>query len=365
MSSDSTVEPVTDPAVEPAGGDDPGDPSGRHRAERPAVWIKRHKVLTSVILIVVLAIGAVGGYLFYLNNMLGNIDRFDGLNAEGRPDPAPGEALNILLLGEDGDGDTQRSDTIMLAHITDDRENAYLVSIPRDSYVRLYDENNQPQGMNKINASFSLYGEAGAQATVEQLTDTRIDHVAIMNWEGFKDLSTALDGVRVYIPETVYDSSQDYTWHKGWQNVEGKIALKYVRTRHGLTDGDFGRIARQQNFMRSLMNKLINEGLTSPTKLPGVLNAITNNLEIDRDWSEGDIRDLAFNMRGLSSENVEFLTAPWAGYDNTTPVGSVVLLDRKKCNRLWESLRNEGKLTIEEYAEKHKDDALNNPKDVS
>ncbi|UYM06908.1 LCP family protein [Solicola gregarius] len=359
MSSPPTAGPDTDPPT--AAADAPAE--GRHRAEKAHGWIRRHKVITSLILVVLILILAVGGYALWLNLKLGNIDRFDGLDAAGRPDPAPGEAQNILLLGEDGDGDTQRADTIILAHITEDRDKAYLVSIPRDSYVEIYDEHNEPQGMNKINAAFSYYKEAGAQATVEQLTNIRVDHVAKMNWEGFKDLSTALDGVRVYIPETVYDSSQDYTWEKGWRNVEGKIALKYVRTRHGLDDGDFGRIARQQNFMRSLMNKLINEGLTSPTKLPGVLNAITKNLDVDDSWSNGDIRDLAFNMRGLDSENVEFLTAPLGGYDDTD-VGSVVLLDKRKCHQLWGAIRGDGKLTVDEYAEKHKDDALANPKDV-
>ncbi|MGH3358768.1 MAG: LCP family protein [Nocardioidaceae bacterium] len=357
MSSDSTVEPVTDPTAE-----EPD--SGRHRGEKTPAWIKRHKVISALIVVVLIAILCVGGYALWLYLKLGNIDKFDGLDAEGRPDPAPGEALNILLLGEDGDGDVQRSDTIILAHIPEDREEAYLVSIPRDSYVPIYDQHNQPQGKDKINASFSYYGAAGTQATVEQLTDTRVDHVAMMNWEGFKDLSTALDGVRVYIPESFYDSSQKIHWEKGWEDVEGTRALQYVRTRHGLTDGDFGRIARQQNFMRALMSKLISQGMTSPTKLPGVLDAITNNLKVDEDWSTGDIRDLAFNMRGLNSDKVEFLTAPMARYGETD-VGSVVILDKRKCKNLWEAMRGDGKMTIQEYAEKNKDDSLDNPKAVN
>lgn len=360
MSSESTVEPVNDPAVETA---DDGDPSGRHRAEKAPAWVKRHKILSSLIVLVVVAILLVGGYALWLYLKLDNIDRFAGLDAEGRPDPAAGEALNILLLGEDGDGEAQRSDTIILAHIPEDRESAYLVSIPRDSYVPIYDENNERQGKNKINASFSYYGAPGAQATVEQLTDTRIDHVAMMNWEGFKDLSTALDGVRVYIPESFYDSSQKIQWEQGWQTVEGKRALQYVRTRHGLSDGDFGRIARQQNFMRSLMNKLINEGMTSPTKLPNVLDSITNNLQVDKDWATGDIRDLAFNMRGIDSEKVEFLTAPMARYGDTD-VGSVVVLDKRKCKKLWDAMRGDGEMTIQEYAEKNRDDSLDNPRSV-
>lgn len=360
MSSDSTAETERDPSVDAA---DAPPGSGRHRAEKAPAWVKRHKVITSLILVVVLLIVCVGGYVLWLYLKLGNIDRFAGLNAEGRPDPAAGESLNILLLGEDGNGKAQRSDTIILAHIPEDRESTYLVSIPRDSYVEIYDENNEPQGKNKINASFSLYGAAGTQATVEQLTNIRIDHVAKMNWNGFKDLSTALGGVRVYIPETFYDSSQEITWKKGWEKLAGNEALQYVRTRHGLTDGDFGRIARQQNFMRALMKKLIEEGMTSPTKLPGVLDAITKNIDVDQSWESGDIRDLAFNMRGLNADNVEFLTAPLGGYDDTE-VGSVVLLDKRKCRHLWRAIRGEGKLTVEQWAARNKDDALAKPKEV-
>ena len=361
MSSPPTAGQDTGPPDDAA--DAPAD-SGRHRAEKAPAWIKRHKVITSLILVVVLLIVSIGGYALWLYLKLGNIDRFDGLSADGRPDPAPGEALNILLLGEDGNGKTQRSDTIILAHIPEDRESAYLVSIPRDSYVEIYDDHNEPQGMNKINAAFSLSGEAGAQATVEQLTNIRVDHVAKMNWDGFKDLSTALDGVPVYIPESFHDSSQDIDWDKGWEDLEGKRALQYVRTRHGLDDGDFGRIARQQNFLRAMMNKLIDEGMTSPTKLPGVLDAITKNLDVDEGWEKGDIRDLAFNMRGLNSDGVEFLTAPMSGYDDTD-VGSVVLLNERRCKKLWGALRGDGKLSVSEYAEKFQGDSLKNPKKVN
>lgn len=361
MSSPPTAGKDTDPPIDAA--DAPAE-TGRHRATKDPGWIKRHKVIAALLLIVVLLIVSIGGYALWLYLKLGNIDRFQGLDASGRPDPAPGEALNILLLGEDGNGETQRSDTIIIAHIPEDRESAYLVSIPRDSYVEIYDEHNEPQGMNKINASFSYFGARGTQATVEQLTNIRIDHVAKMNWDGFKDLSTALDGVRVYIPETFHDSSQDIDWEKGWEELEGKRALQYVRTRHGLEDGDFGRIARQQNFMRAMMNKLINEGMTSPTKLPGVLDAITSNLDVDDDWDTGDIRDLAFNMRGLKSDKVEFLTAPMASYDDTE-VGSVVLLNERRCNRLWRALRGDGKMTISDYADKFKGDSLKSPKNVN
>ncbi|MDN5856959.1 MAG: LCP family protein, partial [Actinomycetia bacterium] len=335
------------------------------------------RVLIGLLVAVLVLVLAAAGAIFALTQSIGNDisripDAFRNLQDTDRPATFGG--TTFLLVGTDTratgattgsfapaevDAGSQRSDVIMLATVQPDGTTGSVVSIPRDSWVNV-----PGRGMNKINASFSLHGARGTQATVEQLTNTRIDHVAIMNWEGFKDLSTALDGVRVYVPETFHDSSQDIDWEKGWHDLEGKRALQYVRTRHGLSDGDFGRIARQQNFLRSMMNKLINEGMTSPTKLPGVLKAITKNLDVDDSWENGDIRDLAFNMRGLDSEKVEFLTAPMASYDDTD-VGSVVLLDERRCKKLWRALRGDGEMTISEYADKYRGDSLKAPKKVN
>ena len=123
-------------------------------------------------------------------------------------------------------------------------------------------------GYGKINAAFAYGGPSLARQTVEQLTGIHIDHLAIIDWAGFKDLTTALGGIRVYIPETFYDDSQRITWEKGWHDFEGQEALAYVRTRHGLENGDFDRIERQQNFLRATMGKLLSGGTTrNPIKL--------------------------------------------------------------------------------------------------
>ena len=113
--------------------------------------------------------------------------------------------LNILLLGadhgqvgqsvaedlEDGKWTPGQhlSDTIMVLHIPADRKSVQLVSIPRDTWVTI-DGYPADGGHGKINAAFSYGGPELAYKTVEQLTGLKIDHVAIIDWVGFRDLTT-------------------------------------------------------------------------------------------------------------------------------------------------------------------------------
>ena len=351
--------------------DDPGSPSysggGKRKLVKEHHWIRRHWILCSVMSVVAIGLIAGGSWLLYLNNMLGNVDRVAvTVDESNRPPPTHGQELNILLAGADNgpgpsiaddvasgnwDPGEHRSDTIMILHIPADRSTAYLVSIPRDSYVKIYDSHGNYAFKDKINSAFSVYGPSGYLSTIEHLTGLRMDHLAIIDWKGFKDLSDALGGVKVYIPHTFYDSSQKITWHKGTQDLEGKQALQYVRTRYGLTNGDFGRIARQQNFLRSMMGELLSEGtMTNPLKLTSALRAITDNLTVDDSWSGSGIRDLALQLRDIRTDDVTFLTAPTAGYSTTDAGASVVLLDKTQCNALWKSIANDN---IDHYLKKY------------
>jgi LCP family protein required for cell wall assembly len=343
------------------------DGAGKRKLAKERHFIKRHWVLCSVAAVAAVAMIATGGWILYLNNMLGNADQVAiTIDEDNRPPPTHGEELNILLAGADnGPGPSiaedvasgtwesgeHRSDTIMILHIPADRSNAYLVSIPRDSYVDIYDESGDYAYTDKINSAFSLYGPSGYLSTIEHLTGLRMDHLAIIDWKGFKDLSSALGGVEVYIPDTFYDSSQKITWQEGHQQLEGEQALQYVRTRYGLEDGDFGRIARQQNFLRSMMGELLSEGtVTNPLKLTSALRAITDNLTVDEDWSGSGMRDLALQLRDIRTDDVTFLTAPTAGYGTTDDGASVVRLDEKQCQALWKAIADDD---IDHYMKKY------------
>lgn len=327
-------------------------------AEAPAPkrsFVRRHKALTVLIILLLLLLGMVACSAWYVNSTLSGIDRFhSSLTPQQRiPRPTTGpaaKAQNILLLGTDkgignetieeelADGKWTkgafRSDTMMVLHITADRDRAYLISIPRDSYVDIPGYPKQ-----KINAAFSFGGPDLALRTVEQYTGVYIDHVAMIDWAGFKDLTTAIGGVDVVIPETTKDLSSGHVWTEGTHHLEGAEALLYVRQRKGLAGGDLDRIKRQQNFLRAVMHKTMSTGtLTNPIKLKDLLNAVADNTTVDDDFSAGKMRDLATSLRSLRGKDVFYMTAPMSSFADIEGVGSVILLDEQQNKALWKSV---------------------------
>lgn len=344
---------------------------------RPPWWRRHRRLLIGVTAGLVVLLVAGGFYVWKLNSHLGNIDRFSTDGIKNRPESADNDALNILLLGSDkgkkipgredttlaedaesGDWPTgkYRSDTLMVVHLSADRKRAYVVSIPRDSFVRLYDAGGEPAHREKINAAFSTWGPNGTIATVEHLTGLRLDHVAIIDWAGFKDLSTAVGGVPVTVPEPVYDPKQHKQWEARDYNLKGEEALKYVRMRYGLTRSDFDRIDRQQNFLRSLMSKVLEAGsLFKPVKFNDTLAAITENLTVDDGWDNGEIRGLALDLRGIDVKDVEFLTLPIKGERTHPKYGSILDVDRRQGQQLFEALHED---RMRAYLEKYPDEVL-------
>ncbi|WP_426244047.1 LCP family protein [Nocardioides sp. LHG3406-4] len=352
-----------------------------------AVWqaVRGHR-RRGVLLIAgaVLVAATVGGYAWSLNGKLSDIDRIDAsaIGQGDRPDASPNRSINVLLMGADNpdrladkptvaellaDGDwdpgAYRSDTMMVVHIPADRSAAYVVSIPRDSYVPIHDPEGREHGLDKINAAFSAYGPIGTWRTVENLTGLRMNHMAIIDYAGFTDLTDAIGGVEVYIPEAVYDPKQHQQWEQGTTLLKGELSLKYVRMRYGLAEGDFSRVDRQQNFMRALMRKtLADDTLGNPIKLSNILDAIAGNLTVDSGWTNGDIRALAVSLRGLDASKVKFLTLPLERYDTVEGAGSVNIIDDSAARELWRAVREE---KVRGYVRDHPEDALPDDDEVS
>ncbi|WP_051551915.1 LCP family protein [Nocardioides sp. URHA0020] len=305
----------------------------------------------------VLAVGAAGTLLVVQHRLDSQVTRMDGVfdGLDDRParvaEGPAADALNILLIGTDARTDqattgsaatagwtpgAQRSDTLMLLHLSADRKTAAIVSFPRDSWVDV-----PGHGRAKINAAFSWGGPSLAVATVEQLTSIHIDHLAWIDWSGFEALTDVLGGVRVWVPRTVYDSARDVTWDRGMHTLDGKDALLYVRQRHGLPGGDFDRIQRQQYFLRAMMDSVRHEfSLANPRSSYHLIDAATRHLTVDEGFSTRELRDLMNTMTGMRSDKVEFLTTPIAGlgYEGQQ---SVVYLDLKRAQGLWKAVRSD------------------------
>ena len=190
--------------------------------------------------------------------------------------------------------------------------------------------------------------------------------MAVIDFAGFRDLTSAIGGVDVYIPDDVYDSKQDQQWNEGWVHLEDELALKYVRMRYGLLNGDFDRVARQQNFVRAVMRKVLADGTVgNPLKFTDTVESITRNLTVDEGWSNGDLRSLALSMRGLQGQEgekkVRFVTLPFDRYDEVDGL-SVNIVDRQRSRELWQALADD---RLGAYLEDHPEDELAEPRQVS
>ncbi|WP_082500213.1 MULTISPECIES: LCP family protein [unclassified Nocardioides] len=341
-----------DPAGPPAG------PPASRRA-RAAIMVGC-TVLTTVL-------AAVGTLLVVQSHLAGQVDRVDGVftGLEDRPPrPSSGPAadsMNILVMGTDrrADGLTTgteadlegwipgagRSDVMMLVHVDGDRAGASVVAFPRDSWVDV-----PGWGSHKINAAYSYGGPRLAVHTVEELTGLRVDHVAITDWTGYGSIIDAVGGVTVTVPRTVTDTRHDVVWAQGRQTLDGRQALLYVRQRYGLPGGDLDRIRRELAVARNLARGALRElGGPAPWDVYDLLDTVTRNVTVDSGWEVSDMRALLTELRGMTSDDITYLSAPVSGLGREG-AESVVYLDRARADTLWEALRTD---TVEAWAARH------------
>ncbi|MGV9777330.1 LCP family protein [Streptosporangium sp. NPDC003464] len=291
--------------------------------------------LVAAVTVVVVAVAATVGGVYV--KLAGNVKHTD-VQADDlgkRPVKVATKALNVLVVGSDQRGGTnakygkfpgERTDTIMLAHISPKRDNAMVVSFPRDSMVQL-PECRARQGLpgqrahlGMINESFNSGGIACTWKTVESLTGIHIDHFVKVDFTGFKGMVDAVGGVEVCVPEPIHDKKALLTLAAGRQTLKGEQALGYVRARYSLGDGsDIGRIQRQQMFIASMVKKVMSgETLTNPTKLFGFLDAATRSVTTDPGLTPLVMKDLATSAQGLAAGQIHFITTPWR-YSVTYP----------------------------------------------
>jgi LCP family protein required for cell wall assembly len=275
---------------------------------------------------------AVGGYV----KLSGNVKHEQVTTKELGPRPAKiSKALNVLIVGSDqrnganakyGKVPGERTDTIILAHISPKRDGAVLISFPRDSLVQLPScpakktVPGQRAHIGMINESFNSGGIVCTWKTIEGLTGIHIDHFVKVDFTGFKAMVNALGGVQICLPEPVNDKKALLHLPAGKQVLKGEQALGYVRARYSLGDGsDIGRIQRQQMFLASMAKKAMSgETLTNPSTLFGFLDAVTKSITTDPGLTVGVMKDLALSAKGLTAGQIRFVTTPWR-YSVTNP----------------------------------------------
>jgi LCP family protein required for cell wall assembly len=341
---------------------DDGAPPRRRRGRRRKVLIWTASITAGVV-----ALAAAGVFLVY-RHLNGNIQQRDvsGLLGSQPVDLHP-QAENILIIGSDSrfglSGSygknlvTDQSDTTMIMHIAANRQWAEVMSIPRDSYVSIPAckmGNGQMSAAQtfKINEAFALgnldgnntaLGVACTLKTVEQDTGIYIDHFVVVNFTGFQNMVSALGGVEECNTQPISDPLSGLKLTAGQHLLTPKQALAYVRARYTLGDGsDLDRIARQQAFMSSLVQR-VQSKLLNPVAIYKFLDAATKSLTIDTKLGGATgLYNLASSLRNLPSNKVAFFTLPTYPRSEVVPTDTAnVLWNQPQDSQIFRSFRND------------------------
>lgn len=226
---------------------------------------------------------------------------FDAPRRLGRPERdnetllVATDKTTVMILGVDErDDDVGRSDTLMVATVDPKQKQVSLLSIPRDTRA-LIDES-----YDKINSAYTYGGWRLTRDAVEDLLDTPVDHYVLINTRSFPRIIDAIGGIDLYVESRMYyvDEWDDAVpgglvidLYPGMQHMDGVTAMSYVRYRD--EDGDIGRIARQQRFMRAVMDKVTSPAII--TKLPAVIRECMGAVETDLSFRQ--LLELAGSMK--------------------------------------------------------------------
>ncbi|PBC63187.1 transcriptional regulator [Streptomyces sp. Tue6028] len=337
---------------------------------------RRRRILRwSATVLALLILGTAGaGYLYY-RHLNGNIKK-DDLNigdekdraAKSKPNAAGQTPLNILLIGSDGRNSKEdqklggakdtfnsapRADVQMLLHLSADRTNMSVVSMPRDTLLQI-PECTDPDTDKTYPASTSLtmtndsLGRGGPGCTVatwEKLTDIHIDHFIMVDFSGVVSMADAIGGVPVCVDASIYSHTSNghgsgLKLKKGTTSVKGKQALQWLRTRYGFEDGtDIARTKAQHQYMNSMVRQLReNATLSNPGKLKDLAETATKALTVDDGLGTvTKLYDLSKELKKVPTGRINMTTMPWV----YAPGNVRVLPKANDADKVWRLLRED------------------------
>lgn len=263
--------------------------------------------------------------------------------------PAPGRGSNWLLVGSDsrqgltadqqqelatgGDVGTGRTDTILLIHLPTLGSSTAptLVSIPRDSFVPI-----PGHGRDKINAAFAMGGAPLLAQTVEQATGLRLDHYAEVGFSGFAVLVDALGGVTACPAEPISDPLAGINLPAGCQQLDGRSALGFVRTR-ATPRADLDRMVNQRQLMSALLHRAASPTVwLNPWRWYTVPRAAAGALTVDQGDHAWDLAELGWALHGHPAS----MTVPIGEFTNSD-VGAVVVWNHDAARELFDALNSD------------------------
>ncbi|MFF7314617.1 LCP family protein [Streptomyces sp. NPDC008137] len=344
-------EPDPDEEEPTPGGRSPDDDASAQDTDMPGPGRtrspRRRRLLKwSALVLAVLILGTAGaGYLYY-RHLNGNIKK-DTLNlgdskvAAPTPNAAGQTPLNILLIGSDARdskenqklggaretfGATPLADVQMLLHLSADRTNMSVISMPRDTLVKIpkctdpddgkvYEAT---QGRAMTNQSLGHGGPGCAVATWQELTGIHIDHFIMVDFAGVVSMADAVGGVPVCVDANIHSRTSDgkgsgLRLEKGTSYIQGEQALQWLRTRYGFEDGsDLARAKAQHMYMNAMVRQLRdNMTLSSPNKLRRLAEEATRAMTVDPGLDTvKKLYDLSDELRRVEPKRITMTTMP-------------------------------------------------------
>lgn len=289
-------------------------------------WALRGSIATFLIVILFGGFLITKGYL-KLNQVFKGGGAAAALDANVDPTKLKGEGdgrVNILLLGRGGAGHDgpDLTDTVLVASIDPVNNKSALVSVPRDLWVK------SKTGSSKLNAVFAnskqraikrgadatAADKAGVEATeeaIEKVLGLNIHYFTVVDFAGFEKAVNTVGGVNINVPEQLRDPTM--AWEnkgnpvlarEGEQEMKGKQALMYVRSRHGSARGDFDRAERQRLFIMALKDAIMSSGtFSNPVKISKLMDDFGDHVKTD--FGMNDLRRLYSLTKNISGDNME------------------------------------------------------------
>ncbi|MEU4150716.1 LCP family protein [Streptomyces sp. NPDC026659] len=297
-----------------------------------------------------LVIGTAGAGFVYYEHLNGNIKKArlnlgDAPVPQATPNAAGQTPLNILLIGSDSrntasdlklggsKGDVGRpplGDVQMLLHLSADRSNMSVISLPRDTMIPIPKCTDPDTGkvypalsLSMANESLGRGGPGCTVATWTELTGVHIDHFMMVDFSGVVSMADAIGGVPVCVKDNVYSHTADghgsgLKLEKGTHPVKGQQALQWLRTRYGFEDGtDIGRTHAQHMYINSMVRQLrANARLGNPTEMRELAEAATDALTVDDGLGTvKKLYDLSMELQKVPTDGITMTTLPtvqWA-----------------------------------------------------
>jgi polyisoprenyl-teichoic acid--peptidoglycan teichoic acid transferase len=246
------------------------------------------------------------------------------LAAAKEAEQASGDPLDVLVLGVDrrpssAEGESTRSDTMMLVRVTPATGEVKLLSVPRDLYVEV-----ESGEKDRINTAYAYGGVEKARAVMEDLTGVDIDNYVIVDFEGFEKVIDAMGKVRVDVGRGVFP--EHWNMGEGFERLNGHKALKFARYR-GTPGADLDRIDHQQKLLAALRRQALQ--WDTVTRLPAIIRVTNENVNTDLGILQ--VIPLARALV-LNGEDNKMTSAELEGHPRSLPDGEQVLVPDDEAN---------------------------------